>query len=272
MNVVGVDGCRAGWFAFRVQRPTRRERPRWSSHLFATIDQLWRECRGADLILIDVPIGLLDRGSEPRTCDAAARRRLRNGRAASVFPPPARAALNARDYRDACDRNERATDKRLSKQAFNIMPNIREVDAFLRTEDAARGVIRECHPELCFHAITGRATNHRKSTREGLEERLAALVSVVPEAETMYAHAINSWPRRDVQRDDILDAMVAAWTALGWPDALITLPNHPPRDAAGLPMEMVVRHGRSDQPSQPATSDRRHNGANSPRSARSCTP
>ena len=40
--------------------------------------------------------------------------------------------------------------------------------------------------------------------------------------------------------DDILDALAAAVTAReGYPDRLETVPDEPPRDARGLPMEMV---------------------------------
>lgn len=126
-------------------------------------------------------------------------------------------------------------------QAFNIMPKIREVDDLLQQHPAARSAIRECHPEVCFHAITGEPTTYRKSSAAGLNERLAALQRVVPEVHDLYDQALKNWRRKKVARDDILDAMVAAWTALGWPDELITLPDRPPRDSEGLPMEMVVR-------------------------------
>ena len=45
--------------------------------------------------------------------------------------------------------------------------------------------------------------------------------------------------RKDVRRDDAVDAMVAALTASTEGSALRTLPPNPPQDSVGLPMEMV---------------------------------
>ena len=42
-----------------------------------------------------------------------------------------------------------------------------------------------------------------------------------------------------VAKDDILDALVAAVTARCGHDRLQTIPNCPPKDCKGLPMEMV---------------------------------
>ncbi|MFX8106486.1 DUF429 domain-containing protein, partial [Acinetobacter baumannii] len=85
------------------------------------------------IVAVDMPIGLPERvgpggrGPEPLV------RRLLPGRSSSVFSVPSRAAVEADDYAEAC-RIARATSdppRALSRQLFNIMPRIREVDAAL---------------------------------------------------------------------------------------------------------------------------------------------
>jgi predicted RNase H-like nuclease len=122
-----------------------------------------------DTVAVDMPIGLLDAG--PRACDVEARRRL-GPRRSSVFPAPSRPMLAAATYRDALAIGG------LSKQAFNLIPKIREVDALL-TPRRQRTVV-ESHPELGFARLLGRPCAAPKRTPEGLAER-RALVSLAPD-------------------------------------------------------------------------------------------
>ena len=58
----------------------------------------------------------------------------------------------------------------------------------------------------------------------------------------MYNGLADSFPRNRVAKDDILDALAAAvtgWLAGSGRGKLATLPSEPPKDAKGLPMEMV---------------------------------
>jgi hypothetical protein len=78
MFVAGVDGCHAGWIAFKVELPSRVTS-------VEVIDlPAWLKNRPPELahLGIDIPIGLLDR---PRRCDIKARDRLGWPRRASVF-------------------------------------------------------------------------------------------------------------------------------------------------------------------------------------------
>ena len=84
---------------------------------------------------------------------------------------------------------------------------------------------------------------HRKKDREGIDERIKVLQSVCPSACQEFVRTCNSVPRRKVEKDDILDAMAAALTAFGNPSGFRTLPERPPRDSLGLPMEMVYLPG-----------------------------
>lgn len=76
-------------------------------------------------LVLDVPIGLLDRG--PRLVDTEARRRL-GRRASSVFPAPLRPMLEAATWEEACRIGERADGRRCSRQTVGILPRIRAVD------------------------------------------------------------------------------------------------------------------------------------------------
>lgn len=85
MLVAGVDGCRAGWVAFKVELRTR------ATSLEVIDLPAWLRERPPDLacVAIDIPIGLLE---GPRACDKAARKLLGQPRGSSVFPAPRRSA------------------------------------------------------------------------------------------------------------------------------------------------------------------------------------
>lgn len=232
---IGIDGCRAGWFCVILDGEGH------GSWRLATDARVLGELAAtAECALIDIPIGLLDSGPEGRRCDREARRRLGRGRAASVFAAPARPTLAAADYADALRRNRAATGRGLSRQAWNLVPKIREVDALLREQPALRGVLRESHPELCFQALHGgRAMRHNKKQPAGRWERLAVLSRHLPSCRTLFDAALDALPRRAVAADDILDAMACVLVARSGYGHYQTLPSQPPRDGQGLAMEIV---------------------------------
>lgn len=247
MSFVGVDGCKAGWFWVRLTRSGD-----WDAHIAQRFDQVWGEWRQAELILVDIPIGLRGSGDQERLCDREARRILGRPRSSSVFPPPCRAALSAHTYREATRINERHTGRRLNKQTWNITPKIREVDNLIQSEHRARSVIRESHPEVLFFALNeGRGMMHNKRAEDGFSERLRLLERVYPGSNAVVTSALGRFARKDVGRDDILDALVAAVAAMVGEHRLRMLPERPERDSTGLPMEIVY---------YPMTADTRQNG------------
>jgi predicted RNase H-like nuclease len=233
-SVIGVDGCRAGWFYVRLT-----ERGGISFGVVPLLEHLLALDPLAEHILVDIPIGLRDTDGQARACDLAARKLLGSPRAASVFPSPIRAVLDAPDYDVARAQSRAITGKSPSRQAFGIFPKIREVDNLLQRSPAARSRVREAHPELCFYGLAGgRAMLHSKKTREGFEERLEVLSEHLPQAPRFVQSALAQFPRKDVARDDILDAAVCALVA-DKPAEWTTIPNPPEFDAVGLPMTMV---------------------------------
>ncbi len=201
MFVAGIDGCRAGWVAFKVVLPA-------GATSVEIVDlPTWLRNRPPDLacIAIDIPIGLLD-GS--RACDKAARRLLGQPRGTSVFAAPCRAALAAESHAESSAINRRKTTRGLSQQTWGIIPKIKQVDDAITPHNHRWAF--EVHPEVCFWALAGeRPMVHAKKTKAGVSERLDLLRPVFSKIER---HLQNR--RANVGKDDLLDAAVAAWTAL----------------------------------------------------------
>lgn len=197
-TVVGVDGCRAGWVA--VERSVHGA----SASLVTDLQPLFDRVRGGDIaaMAIDMPIGLLD--ADARTCDIEARKVL-GPRRSSVFPAPVRAVLDAVDYDDAQIRSRAACGKGLSKQAFNLVPKIREVDGLILPDD--QHAVVEAHPECAFVRLAGRPLPDPKRTEQGRSQRLGLLADHDP--------ALAGLPDRHRQLPvlDLIDAAVLTITA-----------------------------------------------------------
>ena len=233
-TATGVDSCRAGWLFVSLES---HGPARWG--VVQELGELVRCAGESDRVFVDIPIGLPD-GPAGRTCDRAARKKLGWPRMSSVFPAPARAVLGARDFEDAKQRSLEATGKKVSKQTFAIVPKICEVDALPHRDAKARRLVREIHPEVCFWALNGcKPMKHDKEKEAGFRERLGVLKRVHPTADREICAILNRFRRKEVARDDAVDAMVAAVTAAREAAELRTLPACPPPDSAGLPMEMV---------------------------------
>lgn len=232
---LGVDWCAGGWLAVAYTASDYDH-----AEVFDEVGQLWSQYEErAERILVDVPVGLRE-GSEPRPPEPLAREVL-GPRSASVFTPPVREASRKQSYQAAARTNERKADRGLSKQAHAISPGIAAVDELLQAIDEARGVLRESHPEVCFRAFAGEPLEHSKKTAAGYAERMRALAAFDRDAPPMVQSAAEATAGHEVAVDDVLDAVVLGLTARPGPGDLRTLPPDPPRDAAGLPMEMVYR-------------------------------
>lgn len=192
---VGVDGCRAGWIAVWRGGETRP-----NVAVFASFADILQALPNA-IIAVDMPIGLPARlGPQGRGPERAARAVL-GRRRASVFPIPARAAIYAGGYGEACALAAATSNppRKPSRQAFNLFGKIREIDA-LMTRPLERRV-HEVHPELAFWRLNGGIEmRHSKKTREGAAER----------RRTLARHGLPAFGAGDVPAgaamDDLLDA------------------------------------------------------------------
>ena len=221
MVVVGVDGCRGGWLAVRLDQGQT-----WKLDIFQDFAELWSHHQDAAFILVDIPIGLPEHTND-RACDRAARAVL-GPRRASVFPVPCRAAVYAPDYDAAIKINETITGKRIFRATWNLIPRMRQVDEILRADPQACGVIREAHPEVLFWGLNqGRPMACRKKDARGEAERLEVLQTVYPRAGRVFREARETLRGRQATRDDLLDALAAAVTGLLGGGKLQTLPASP---------------------------------------------
>jgi predicted RNase H-like nuclease len=230
--VCGVDGCKTGWVV--VWHELTSNRLWWD--VVRTLPEIAAASPRTAVIAIDVPIGLLDAGA--RECDREARRRLGSPRSSSVFTAPLRPLLDAHDYAEASALRRRLEGKGLSRQAWGIVPKVREVDEALRADGELRQVVREVHPELCFAGMNGgRAMAARKKIAAGRTERVAVLRAQFGD---VVDEALASKPS-GCQADDLLDAFAAAWTAARVAhEQEEVIPTIVPRDDFGLPMEMAI--------------------------------
>jgi threonine dehydratase len=233
-NVAGVDGTPGGWAVILSEGGRRSVRK------IAALSEIVGGAVKLDIVAVDVPIGLLDAyQTGGRACDIEARKQLRK-RASSVFPAPVRSVLDASSWEDACARSKASAPhgKAISKQAFAILPKIREVDGLLRSRPELRDIIREVHPELCFCELEGQPMVLSKRKRQGREDRKHALRRCFPDLDTI----LNAGQEEEhLPIEDILDAAVACWSALRLAEGRgRSLIEPVPRDSTGLPMTIWV--------------------------------
>ena len=232
MKYLGVDGCKGGWVAaiFEDSNFLGFEK-------FPDITSIWSSYGDASCICIDIPIGLVDQGQNSRECDVMARKLLGPDRKSSVFPPPCRHSLGASSYQEACAINFKNTGRKISRQAWGILPKIMEVDTFLRSNIPASQVIREVHPEVCFWAFDKKPmTYNKKYNKGGFHERLALVQRFLPEIQEGFFCAERKRLKK-VQYDDLMDALVAGLTASTM-KFMTFLPHDPEHDSRGLPMRI----------------------------------
>jgi predicted RNase H-like nuclease len=146
---IGIDGCKGGWFFFCSDDGA------WRFGVEESIADILSDVQGGAQVLVDIPIGLKERGKTERECDLAARELLRPKRHSSVFPAPCRQALNMDNYESASEKNLKVTGRKLSRQTWGLVPKIREVDDLMRSYSQAKYVVREAHPELLFCGLAG---------------------------------------------------------------------------------------------------------------------
>lgn len=181
-----------------------------------------------DFLVIDIPIGLADRGA--RDADLQTRALL-GTRGCCVFPVPLRGMLACNTHSEACALGQRLHGKGISIQTWGILPKIREVDVHLTPADQSR--IREGHPEVSFALMNGgQAVTERKSTHAGRDARLYLLESHFPGIR-------DEIEKRRGFRADVIDAFALLWTARRLGDGLArALPDSPTRDSRGLAMQI----------------------------------
>ena len=244
MRVVGVDGCPGGWLA--VAYDGRTFEPRFHP----SFTDMLTAYPNVSCIAVDVPIGLV--ADVPRGCDVTARRML-GIRSSSVFPAPDPRLLDAMSQPEASARSIELTGKGVSPFAFGIFPKVDEVNSVMTP--LLQNWVVEVHPEVSFYALNGGTPMaFSKGDNEGYDERAALLRAVlglpIPTRPEALLILREFRPERDsdpaVKRlrpaspDDLLDAIVAAWSASRVANGVAKrLPENGETNADGLRMEIV---------------------------------
>ncbi|NIR46796.1 MAG: DUF429 domain-containing protein [Gemmatimonadetes bacterium] len=230
-----MDGCRAGWVVVLVELGDSRQVVSERCRIVPNFQRVIELPESPRFVGVDIPIGLpVIAVPGGRACDREARRLLGRKRGSSVFSPPVRAALAADSYERAVQLN-RASSKHsigLSRQVYGLLPKLREVHDAMNPDLQLR--IREVHPELSFAAMNdGEPMTGSKKTKAGREDRLRLLEKWFPDVRG----ALETTTGEEVDRDDIVDAYAAAWSARRMATGKARyLPQQPELDSRGLRM------------------------------------
>ena len=221
-RVLGLDGCPGGWAGALVDGPTitLRRYHGWDAGLLEALAE------DVDVVAVDIPIGL-PRPGETRTCDLAARAHL-GVRRSSVFPAPPRELFGHASHAAASAASKALCGKGISVQAWNIYDRIAAVDRIVTPEMQRRLV--EVHPEIGFRELAGFDLGSKRH-KPGRDARQQKLNEIWPDVTPRLPGAHS---------DDVLDAIVAAWSGLRWLSReAVLLPAVPPRDDHGLFMAVA---------------------------------
>ena len=234
LTYLGVDGCRAGWFAAGAE-----EYGGYFLTIYESFQSLWQKHGDAGLILVDIPVGLKESGPEERRCDVEARAVLEH-RKSSVFPAPCLQASQAESYQEANRLNKENRGRGLSLQSWHISRKIAEVDSLLYQQPETRKTIRESHPEIIFWALNDRQDmTHNKKTAAGYQERFELLAEFFPQSRELADRALDKFLRKELARDDILDALALLYNARQSPENIAAFPAVPEKDPRNIIMEIV---------------------------------
>ena len=227
MHAAGVDGCRQGWLCLEDHNGAL------TGHIFKSFAALLAAMPKVEIIAIDIPIGLPEQGK--RDCDVAARFHLGRPRASSVFSTPVLGILHEEKYSVANLKHRDIDGRGLSRQAFAILPKIREVNVRLQPNPALQQRVREVHPEVCFAFWNwGVPMPHRKASPEGRDERERLIDAEWPGQRL----AILDCLQGSFEYDDLNDAFAALWTARRVAQGTARVLGSQPIDKYGLRMEM----------------------------------
>ena len=233
--VLGIDGCRGGWVAILLDLDDGKTH----GAVAASFAEIFHgPAQNALMTIVDMPIGLATMGR--RACEHQARKLLSPRRHTSVFSTPRRGMLNFDNYAEANEWGKQQgidAGGGLSKQAWMIVPKIREIDDTIKPEDQNR--LAEGHPEIAFWRLNGeQPCNHPKRKIEGAQERFALLTkNGLFGVEDIYRE-LKATNGARLARDDVYDACALALTAKARLAGEAVCLSDGAKDSRGLKMEI----------------------------------
>lgn len=231
MNLAGIDGCKAGWILAKYVNNS------FTLEFHSDFNELVKSNQNLHRILIDIPVGLSSK-QHPRTIDAGLRKLLKN-RHATVFNAPCRKAVYEENDQIARQHNLEIEKKSLSIQSLSIRRKIKEIDEYLLRANRNHEII-ESHPEWCFSALQQSVIQSKKSSPEGIAERLKILATFEPLLINLYEKGVQTIKRKHAKKDDLLDAIcLCLVNKLGAEKELSFLQTNHTKDQHGIYMKIA---------------------------------
>jgi len=200
--VIGIDGCKSGWFTV------------WQNHdetietaIFQSLNNLKDFFTEPNQLIIGIDMPVILSEVMPREADQLARKLL-SKKASSIFTAPTPEMLYQPSYEKASLISKKLIGKSMSLQSWYLFPKIKDVQTILHYENIK---IFEIHPELSFRAMNNeKVILESKKTAEGFEIRKSLLDK---HFFSFNFDAIrNKYQKKDVMNNDILDALVVLWS------------------------------------------------------------
>lgn len=231
MQCVGIDGAGSGWLAV------------WQAGDglqfagYPTVAAVASALGDVAVLGVDIPIGLSEHA--PRAADVQARRFVGGRRASSIFAAPLRGMLHAPTQVEASALHrvlDHDGQRGFGVQSFALLSKIRAWDDALRADPVWAERVFEVHPEVSFAVLAGgHGLAAGKKSGAGHQQRAALLGQCYGARQV--AALLERVPRALAKPDDVLDALVACWSAQRIAAGTAgSLPAVVERDACGLRM------------------------------------
>lgn len=230
-KIAGIDGSKGGWVCVSGYENNFKELKFEKLKEFNDI-----KSKDFNLVLVDIPIGLdinLKKGG--RIVDKLARKELLTNKS-SIFNAPSRLVLEAKNYEEANKINKNK-GMGLSKQSWNLVKKIKEVDDFIRNSN--KTIIFESHPEIIFQVMKRDKVSTKKKNDEGIIERRNLLEK--NGFNKVFLKRNLSAKDSFYKKDDFIDACSLFWSAnRAIAKTEVKIPNDIVLDSEGIIMQIKV--------------------------------
>ena len=230
-KIAGIDGSKGGWVCVSGYENNFKELKFEKLKEFDDI-----KSKDFNLVLVDIPIGLdIDLKKGGRIVDKLARKELLTNKS-SIFNAPSRLVLEAKNYEEANKINKNK-GMGLSKQSWNLVKKIKEVDEFIRNSN--KTIIFESHPEIIFQAMKRDKVSTKKKNDEGIIERRNLLEK--NGFNKVFLEKNLSAKDSFYKKDDFIDACSLFWSAnRAIAKTEVKIPNDIVLDSEGIIMQIKI--------------------------------
>ena len=230
-KIAGIDGSKGGWVCVSGYENNFKELKFEKLKEFNDI-----KSKNFNLVLVDIPIGLdIDLKKGGRIVDKLARKELLTNKS-SIFNAPSRLVLEAKNYEEANKINKNK-GMGLSKQSWNLVKKIKEVDDFIRNSN--KTIIFESHPEIIFQVMKRDKVSTKKKNDEGIIERRNLLEK--NGFNKVFLERNLSAKDSFYKKDDFIDACSLFWSAnRAIAKTEVKIPNDIVLDSEGIIMQIKV--------------------------------